>query len=48
MFDVLHALVMLAADMFKSQLPFQAENLFARHQLNIFAAGTASSSTAPQ
>jgi hypothetical protein len=35
MFAMLHALVILVADMFKSRRRLQAENLFLRHQLNI-------------
>src|SRR5215208_3793491 len=35
MFAILHALGLFVADMFKSRLRLEAENLFLRHQLNI-------------
>jgi hypothetical protein len=35
MFVILHALGMLAVDLFKSRSRLEAENLFLRHQLNI-------------
>jgi hypothetical protein len=35
MFAILHALGMFIADMFKSRLRLEAENVFLRHQLNI-------------
>ena len=35
MFAILYALVILVADIFKSRLRLEAENLFLRHQLNI-------------
>jgi hypothetical protein len=35
MIAVLHMLVMLVADVFKSRMRLEAENLFLRHQLNI-------------
>jgi hypothetical protein len=35
MFAILHALGMLVADLFKSRIRLEAENLFLRHQLTI-------------
>src|SRR5262245_50756725 len=35
MIAVLHVFVMLVADVFKSRMRLEAENLFLRHQLNI-------------
>jgi hypothetical protein len=35
MFVILHALGLLAVDLFKSRSRLEAENLFLRHQLNI-------------
>src|SRR5450830_255437 len=35
MFVILHALGMFVADLFKSRIRLEAENLFLRHQLNI-------------
>jgi hypothetical protein len=39
MFVILHALGMLAVDLFKSRSRLEAENLFLRHQLNIAYGG---------
>ena len=35
MFTILHMLLILVADIFKSRRRLQAENLFLRHQLNV-------------
>ena len=35
MISILHVLGMFVADMFKSRIRLEAENLFLRHQLNI-------------